>query len=63
MKIAVDRDTCQSYGQCALAAQDVFHLTDDAVLEYDPDPDDSRRATVEEAADLCPVQAILLDPV
>ena len=36
-------------------------MNDDGKLEYDTDVDESLRDEVEEAADVCPVQAILLD--
>ncbi len=61
MKISVDRDLCQDHGQCAIAAPAVFQINDEGTLVYDPNPDDALRAEVEEAADVCPVQAILLD--
>ncbi len=61
MKISVDRDLCQDHGQCAIAAPAVFEINDEGTLVYDPNPDDALRAEVEEAADVCPVQAILLD--
>ncbi len=61
MKISVDRDLCQDHGQCAIAAPAVFQINDEGTLVYDPNRDDALRAEVEEAADVCPVQAILLD--
>jgi ferredoxin len=39
----------------------VFTLNDDGNLEYDGSPEDSERAYVEDAADVCPVQAILVE--
>jgi len=61
MKISIDRDLCQDHGQCAIAAPAVFQINDEGTLVFDPNPDDALRAEVEEAADVCPVQAILLD--
>lgn len=61
MEISVDRGLCQEHGQCAIAAPSVFEINGDGELVYDPAPDDARRDEVEEAADVCPVQAILLD--
>ena len=60
MKVTVDMDLCQDHGQCAIAAPKVFRMNDEGKLEYDPNPDDSLREEVEEAADVCPVQAILI---
>jgi ferredoxin len=61
MKVTVDRELCQEHGQCAIAAPMVFQIVDDGHLEYDGTPADSERADVEEAADVCPVQAIVIE--
>ncbi len=58
MKVVVDRSVCQNHGQCALVAETVFRMDEAGELRYDPEPDDALLAHVEEAADLCPVQAI-----
>jgi ferredoxin len=51
-------DKCQHYGQCCFEADDVFALNDDGQLEYVAEADESRRADIESAADVCPMQAI-----
>lgn len=61
MKIIVDLNLCQDHGQCAIAAPDVFRMNDEGKLEYEEIADESRRLEVEEAADVCPVQAILIE--
>jgi ferredoxin len=61
MKVRVDQSICQDHGQCTIAAPKVFHMNDDGKLEYDSEPADTLRGEVEEAADVCPVQAIFLD--
>jgi ferredoxin len=58
IKIKVDMDTCQHYGQCVFEAPTIFHLNDDDKLEYLAEADDSERANVESAVDVCPMQAI-----
>jgi ferredoxin len=60
MQISVDMKRCQDHGQCAIAAPDVFRINDDGKLEYEPTADESLRDEVEEAEDVCPVQAISL---
>jgi ferredoxin len=60
MKVIVDMDLCQDHGQCAIAAPEVFRISDDGHLEYDGTPDSTLVDHVEEAADVCPVQAILV---
>jgi NADPH-dependent 2,4-dienoyl-CoA reductase/sulfur reductase-like enzyme/ferredoxin len=62
MKIVVDLTRCQGYAQCAFAAPEVFTIRGDEALLYDPEPDDTQREKLVQAAAACPVQAILLDP-
>ncbi|MCE1177794.1 MAG: ferredoxin [Micrococcales bacterium] len=61
MHVTVDMNLCQDHGQCAIASPAVFQMNDDGKLEYNGNPDDSLRDEVEEAADVCPVQAILVE--
>ena len=61
MRIVVDLNRCQSYGQCVFAAPTVFRLHDEEVLEYDYEPDEALRVQVERAAAACPVQAISIE--
>lgn len=58
IKIDVDMTLCQHYGQCVFEAPKIFHLNDDDKLEYLAEADDSERANVESAVDVCPMQAI-----
>ena len=58
MRIVVDLNRCQSYGQCVFAAPAVFRMYGEESLEYDYNPDDALREHVERAAAACPVQAI-----
>ena len=60
MQISVDLAKCQDHGQCAIAAPVVFQMDDEGRLVYDARPDEAQLAAVEEAADACPVQAILI---
>ena len=61
MKVAVDMSKCQHYGQCCYEAEDVFRLDDDGKLIYLTAVDESRRADVESAVDVCPMQAISIE--
>jgi ferredoxin len=61
MKIYVDMDKCQHYGQCTFEAPTVFALNDDGKLEYVGDVDDALADQVEAAADVCPMQAIEIE--
>ena len=61
IRIEVDMDKCQHYGQCCFEAEDVFQLNSEGKLEYVSEVDESRRAAVESAADVCPMQAITVE--
>ena len=61
MKIHVEMDKCQHYGQCVFEADDIFSLGDDGKLTYLHDVDESRRVAVESAVDVCPMQAISIE--
>ena len=60
MKVHVDLDVCQNYGQCVFAAPEVFDLDDAGDLVYQEVVDDSARPDVEAAVMACPVQAITI---
>ena len=61
MRIVIDLNKCQGYGQCVPLAPDVLELMGEESLAYDPNPDDAQRPRVLRAAAACPVQAILLE--
>ena len=62
LKVIVDMDVCQDHGQCVFAAPEVFEINDDGRLVVLVDePDESLRSKVEDAADVCPVQAITIE--
>jgi ferredoxin len=61
VKVVVDTTKCKDHGQCVFAAPDVFQLGDDGHLVFDAEPDDALRDDVEEAADVCPLQAISVE--
>ena len=60
IKINVDMNKCQHYGMCVFEAPSVFKLNSDDKLEYTATADDSERANVEAAIDVCPMQAIFI---
>jgi ferredoxin len=61
MRILVDLNRCQSYGQCVFAAPGVFEFRGEEELEYEYAPDDALRLDVERAAAACPVGAIRIE--
>ena len=61
VRIAVDLNRCQGYGQCVFLAPDVFELHGEEALMYDPGPEEAQRLPVVRAAAACPVQAIRVE--
>ena len=62
MRIELDPNLCQAYGNCLLSAPEVFELTqhDRVARILQEQPDEPLRAQVEEAVASCPVQALTL---
>jgi ferredoxin len=60
VRIVVDLNRCQSYGQCVFAAPEVFRFRGEESLEYDHTPGAVSDAAVQRAALACPMQAITL---
>lgn len=60
MKVLVDLNRCQSYGQCVFAAPGVFRFRGEESLEYDHVPDAAADREVRRAALACPVGAVTL---
>jgi ferredoxin len=63
MRVVVDLNKCQSYGQCVYAAPSVFRFHGEESLEYQYAPDEALREQVERAVAACPVQAITIGDV
>ena len=62
MKVVVDFDLCESNALCMAAAPEVFEVRDDDFLYVlQENPDESLRAKVEQAARVCPKQAIKIE--
>ena len=62
LTVRVDRDVCQNHGQCVFSAPQVFELDDDGELvQLQDEVGEDLRDAVEEAADVCPVQAITIE--
>jgi len=62
IRVVVDRELCQDHGQCVFAAPQVFELDEEGKLVVlQEEVDESLRDVVEEAADVCPVQAITIE--
>jgi len=46
VRIVVDLNRCQGYGQCVFLAPSVFELHGEEALMYDPGPDETQRLPV-----------------
>ena len=61
-KVVVDFNVCQDHGQCVFAAPEVFEIDPGGkMVVLLAEPDEAMRAAVEDAADVCPVQAITIE--
>ncbi|MFI7296963.1 ferredoxin [Streptomyces sp. NPDC050121] len=66
MRVEVDLKKCQDHGQCVYAAPDLFALDEQGRLSlrneatelYTAELDAANADEVQEAADVCPLQAI-----
>lgn len=62
ISIEVDRDTCDGFGNCVAAAQDIFALDDDGlVVLTQPTVSADRADDVRRTAYDCPTEAISHD--
>ncbi|MDA0562888.1 ferredoxin [Streptomonospora sp. S1-112] len=62
MRVTVDYDLCESNAVCMGIAPEVFEVRDDDYLYVlQEEPAEDLRPRVEEAARMCPKQAIRLD--
>jgi ferredoxin len=62
MRVILDTQSCQAYGNCMLTAPDVFDLDEETgvAIILQERPPAELRAAVEEAVQSCPVQALTL---
>lgn len=64
MKLLLDRVRCQGYGNCVVAAPDVFDVDDSGhvvlLIAADEVPDD-RTAEIKQAVRDCPVAALAFE--
>lgn len=58
--VSVDMNACRNYGQCCFEAADVFQLDNNGQLVFQSQVSADRLDEVEQAADVCPMQAISL---
>ncbi len=61
MKVLVDLNRCQGYGQCVFAAPEAFWMEGGEALYFDYAPDPASADKVVKAAQACPMHAITVD--
>lgn len=63
MRVTVDLERCNAYGNCVMEAPDVFDIDDGTGLVklLQEDPPEERREQILAAARVCPVQAISVE--
>ena len=61
MKVSIDADLCTACGLCSDSVPDVFELGDDVVEVKSADVPENLAEGVQEAADDCPVEAIIIE--
>ena len=60
IKVEANRDTCEGFGTCVLAAETVFDLDDEGLVVVKQElVDDSLLADVRQAAYDCPTESIV----
>ena len=62
MKVRIDRDLCIGCGVCTQMCPEVFEMDSEniAKVQENANPDDHAQA-VKDAADACPVEAIIVE--
>jgi ferredoxin len=61
MKVKIDADLCTACGLCVDSAPDVFKMGDDVAEVISADVPANLEKDVQDAADDCPVEAILVE--
>jgi len=61
MKVSIDSDLCTGCGACSDDVPDVFALNDDVAEVITPEVPDDLEDAVQQAAEDCPVEAIIVE--
>ena len=61
MKVSIDKDLCTACGLCSDSVPDVFELGDDVAEVKTAEVPENLEDDVQEAADDCPVEAIIIE--
>jgi ferredoxin len=61
MKVSIDEDLCTGCGLCTDSVPDVFEMGDDVATVKQSNVPSNLEDDVQEAADDCPVEAIIVE--
>jgi ferredoxin len=61
MTVKIDADLCTACGLCVDSVPDVFEMGDDVAQVKTPNVSADLESAVKEAADDCPVEAIIIE--
>jgi ferredoxin len=61
VRVVVDWNICKDHGQCVIAAPVALSLDENGKLVLEQVQDDTLRSAAEDAADVCPEQAITIE--
>ena len=61
MKVRVDADACVGDGSCVSICPEIFEMWDDVVKAKMEDVPEDLQESCREAADVCPVEAIIIE--
>lgn len=61
MKVRVDEEACVGDGSCVSICPDIFEMVDDVAKAKMEDVPESLEPSCREAADVCPVEAIIIE--
>ena len=61
MKVRVDADLCTGCEVCVGICPEMFEMKDDLAVAITPEAPSEQEDAVREAADSCPVEAIILE--
>jgi ferredoxin len=61
MKVRVDEDACVGDGSCVSICPEIFEMEGDVAKAKMTDVPENLQASCREAADVCPVEAIIIE--
>lgn len=59
--VRIDRTLCIGSGNCTNLAPEVFVIREDNIVDFQEDPPDIEQGRLEEAASVCPVDALIVE--